>query len=86
MKPGQWVETLRELASSGMDIVDVAEHMREGNTDFSVRSMECLNEFRVAFELSIRQMQDIGGWYEGTVSSAALREEIRISSNRPPSK
>jgi hypothetical protein len=76
MTEQDWVSELRQLSGLGMDIVEIAERMREHHREFQQRSLVALNQYRIAFDLSIRQMQDIGGWYEGGLSSAYLRSEI----------
>ncbi|GAA2135575.1 hypothetical protein GCM10009760_14260 [Kitasatospora kazusensis] len=78
MAEQDWVAELRRLAALGMDIVQIAEHMRENHDEFRQRSIVILNHYRVAFGLSIPQMQDIGGWYEGGLSAEYLRNEIQL--------
>ena len=78
MQEQQWVSELRRLSGLGMDIVQIAEHMKENHEEFKNRSIVALNRYRLAFDLSIRQMQDIGGWYEGGISDEYLRSEITI--------
>ncbi|MER5635620.1 hypothetical protein ABT095_01535 [Kitasatospora sp. NPDC002227] len=78
MSEYDWVAELRRLRDQGLDIVQVAEHMRDNHEAFAKRSIVILNQYRLAFDLSIPQMQDIGGWYEGGLSAEYLRREIRI--------
>ncbi|MFI5529903.1 hypothetical protein ACIA8O_15315 [Kitasatospora sp. NPDC051853] len=78
MAEQDWVAELRRLSGLGMDIVRIAEHMRDTHPEFRQRSIVALNHYRVAFDLSIRQMQDIGGWYEGGLSAEHLRQEIPL--------
>ncbi|MFD8081799.1 hypothetical protein ACFV4F_08875 [Kitasatospora sp. NPDC059722] len=78
MTQNDWISELRNLSELGMDIVQIAEYMRENHGEFQERSLAILNEYRIAFNLSIRQMQDIGGWYEGGISSDILRREVQL--------
>lgn len=78
MAEQDWIAELRRLSGLGMDIVQIAEHMRDNHEEFRQRSMVALNQYRLAFDLSIRQMQDIGGWYEGGLSAEHLRSEIPL--------
>ncbi|MEU4895463.1 hypothetical protein AB0B12_15250 [Streptomyces sp. NPDC044780] len=75
---GEWVAELRRLAGAGLDIVQIAEYMREHHAEFQERSLVTLNEYRLAFDLSVRQMQDIGGWYDGGLTSEYLRSVIPL--------
>ncbi|WP_431952851.1 hypothetical protein [Nocardia lijiangensis] len=77
-----WLEELREIARSQLDVVHILQVMIERHEEFTSYPMRVATAFRRVFDLSVIQISSIVGWLEGNLTDDDIRQIVPSDSLR----